>query len=63
MKMKLYGELNENGVTVWTDENENLVVLETNDEKIELENTTENQNKLIDQAKELENQWSIDQNR
>jgi len=61
--MKLYGELNENGVTVWTDENENLVVLETNDEKIELENTTENQNKLIDQAKELENQWSIDQNR
>ena len=61
--MTLYGELNKNGVTVWTDENENLVILETNDERIELENTVGNQEKLVNQAKELENQWAIDQNR
>jgi hypothetical protein len=59
--MTLYGDLNENGVTVFIDGDQ--VILETNDEKIELENTTENQNKLIEQAKELENQWAIDQNR
>lgn len=53
--MTLYGDLNENGIEVFIEND--MVVLVDNNERIEKTDTPENRKELIMTAEEIEKQW------